>query len=185
MMDNGITRLTLPCKGAFQAAAPGRKPGIARKRIPPSRSLLCRKPMTGSPIAAFSHITFILSHFTQRCKCFLVMQQGEIVRIRCCLNPSGDDAAQKPWDFRSSRLNAHANVGADSIRPKLMELSGAVNGVSLDAVPHNRVPAKIWGCGRMLSTSTAWRAVSLPGGSGHRCMGTGVAASLAVHRISI
>ena len=75
-----------------------------------------------------------------------------IVRIRCCLNPSGDDAAQKPWDFRSSRLNAYANVGADSIRPKLMELSGAVNGVSLDAVPHNRALAKIWGCGRMLSS---------------------------------
>ena len=78
------------------------------------------------------------------------MQQGEIVRIRCCRNPSGDDAAQKPWAFRSSRLNAHANVGADSIRSKLMELSGAVNGVSLDAVPHNRVLAKIGGCGRML-----------------------------------
>ena len=102
------------------------------------------------------------------------MQQGEIVRIRCCLNPSGDDTAQKPLDFRSSRLNAYANVGADSIRPKLMELSGAVNGVLLDAVPHNRVPAKIWGCGRMLSAPTVWRAVSLPGGSGHRCIVQGL-----------
>ena len=36
MMDNGITR---PALLLFQAAAPGRKPGIARKRIPPSRSL--------------------------------------------------------------------------------------------------------------------------------------------------
>ena len=110
--------------------------------------------MAGSPIAAFSHIVLILSHFTQRCKCFLVMQQGEIVRIRCCLNPSGDDTAQKPWDFCSSRLNARASVGADSIRPKLMELSGAVNGVSLDAVPHNRVLAKIWGCGRLIAAPT-------------------------------
>ena len=59
----------------------------------------------------------------------------EIVRIRCCLNPSGDDTAQKPWDFRSSRLNAHASVGADSIRPKLTELSGLLDGSSFRNCP--------------------------------------------------
>ena len=49
---NAVTR---PILLSVQRAAPGRKPGIARKRLPPSRSRFCRKPIQGSPISAVAY----------------------------------------------------------------------------------------------------------------------------------
>ena len=62
---NGTTRRTLL---SFQAAAHGRKPGIARKRIPPSRSLYRRKPMQGSPVTAVHISGTIVAHPAKKCK---------------------------------------------------------------------------------------------------------------------
>ena len=49
---NGITRQTLL---NVQAAAPGGKPGTARKRFPPSRSLWMRLSAQDNPIFAIEY----------------------------------------------------------------------------------------------------------------------------------
>jgi len=58
-----VNAVTRPSLLIFQAAAPGRKPGIARKRIPPSRSLYGRKPTQGSPISAFQYLQHSSTEF--------------------------------------------------------------------------------------------------------------------------
>jgi len=66
--DNEVTRRALLL---FQAAAPGRKPGNARKRFPPSRSLCKRKPLQDDPFSAILNIAVIITRSSESCKYFL------------------------------------------------------------------------------------------------------------------
>ena len=73
-------------------------------------------------------------------------------------HPVGADSIRPPADgierLNEWRYFPTRTVGADSIRPNVTGMSCPMNGAMLDAVPFNRVLAKIQGCGRMLSAPT-------------------------------
>lgn len=77
-----LTEVTRPTLLSLQAAAPGRKPGIARKRLSPSRSRFCANQYKAARSQLF-HMPLYTSTFPEKCKYFFVQ--------------TGLDDGEKPW----------------------------------------------------------------------------------------